>query len=61
MINFDEEKCSGCGACANVCPQAVIKLNNRKAFMADYKSCMECGACQLNCEYGAIELTKGTG
>lgn len=61
MINFDNEKCTGCNVCVNVCPHDVIKLENKKAVLADYESCMECGACQLNCEYGAIELTKGTG
>ncbi len=61
MISFNKEKCNGCNVCVNVCPQGVIKLNDKKAAMADYESCMECGACQLNCEQNAVEVTKGTG
>jgi len=61
MITFDKQKCTGCNVCANVCPQQVISMVDKKAEMRDYKSCMECGACQLNCEYDAIEVTKGTG
>ena len=61
MINFDSDKCTGCGVCVNVCPQGVLELSDKKAMMTDYDSCMECGACQLNCEYGAVDVTKGTG
>jgi len=61
MISFDGSKCTGCGMCANVCPQGAVKIKEEKAFMSDYESCMECGACRLNCEFGAVDLTKGTG
>ena len=61
MITFNDEKCTGCNVCVNVCPQGTIRLNNKKAELIDYKSCMECGACQLNCEYDAVDVTKGTG
>ena len=61
MINFDSDKCTGCGVCVNVCPQGALELSDKKARMTDYESCMECGACQLNCEYGAADVTKGTG
>lgn len=61
MINFDKQKCTGCGICVTVCPQHVIKMVDKKAELKHYPSCMECGACRLNCEYNAITLTKGTG
>ena len=61
MIEFNEEKCTGCATCANVCPQGVIIIKNKKAQLTDYTSCMECGACRLNCEFDAIDITTGTG
>ncbi|MBN2546227.1 MAG: 4Fe-4S binding protein [Spirochaetes bacterium] len=61
MIQVDMDKCTGCRVCFNVCPQDVIKMENKKAYIENYVNCMECGACALNCEYNAINLTKGTG
>ena len=26
VIQIDEEKCNGCGACADACPKSIIKL-----------------------------------
>jgi len=61
VISFSKEKCTSCGTCVKVCPQAVITIKARTAHLTDYQSCMECGACELNCKYGAIKVTKGTG
>lgn len=61
MIKIDQNKCTGCRICYNVCPQDVISIHAKKAKILNYTSCMECGACSLNCEFDAIELTKGTG
>ena len=61
MIALDQERCTGCGTCAKVCPHRVFELRNGKAVLACEERCIECGACQLNCHDGAIEVTKGTG
>ena len=31
IIHIDEEKCSGCGACAAACHEGAIGIVNRKA------------------------------
>ncbi len=46
------EKCQGCGACVNDCPQAAIKLVKRKAFIGD--ACSQCGACLKVCPEDAL-------
>jgi ferredoxin len=55
------EKCTGCGRCTEVCPHAVLRLEDRKVSIADKDRCMECGACEKNCDYGAISVKAGVG
>ncbi len=61
MINIDSSLCTGCGACARVCPHRVIEVVERRAVLAAEDRCIECGACQLNCHDGAVAVTVGTG
>jgi NAD-dependent dihydropyrimidine dehydrogenase PreA subunit len=51
---IDSSKCTGCGACVEVCPVDAIKLDNGKALVGD--ECVECGACVNECPNGAIEV-----
>lgn len=60
-LNLDEERCVGCGACAEVCPQQVFVVEAGKARLADRDGCMECGACANNCPVAAIVVRPGVG
>ena len=60
-LNLDTEKCTGCGVCAEVCPRAVLKVENRKVMVVDRDACIECGACQINCAFGALSVNAGVG
>jgi len=60
-LKFEEEKCTGCGMCAEVCPHGVFKIENGKASLTDRDLCMECGACAKNCPYSAISVRSGVG
>ncbi len=55
------EKCTGCGRCLEVCPHAVLKIEDRKVLIVDKDRCMECGACEKNCDFGAISVKSGVG
>ena len=53
---FDEDKCIGCAACAEVCPAVAIKvIDDVKAdppmrrLELHYDKCVFCGQCELNC------------
>ena len=60
-LKLDMEKCTGCGMCTEVCPRAVLMVENRKALIVDLDACIECGACQRNCAFGAISVHAGVG
>jgi len=60
-LKLDEEKCTGCGMCLDVCPHEVFKMNTRHAEIRDRDACMECGACALNCPVKAITVDAGVG
>ena len=53
----DEDKCNGCGICAQRCQFGALKFNvtNDKAGIDQYR-CFGCGLCQTACPRGAIEL-----
>jgi NAD-dependent dihydropyrimidine dehydrogenase PreA subunit len=60
-LKLDKETCNGCGICLDVCPRAVLAMDDRKALIADRDACMECGACMTNCPTTAISVVSGVG
>jgi len=50
----DQEKCTGCGQCVDVCPIEAIELDNDIVLISD--ECIECGACTVVCPTEAISL-----
>ncbi len=55
-VKIDKEKCTGCGACVEVCPVQAIKIQNGKAVVDD--RCIECGVCIPRCPENAILLPE---
>jgi NAD-dependent dihydropyrimidine dehydrogenase PreA subunit len=52
IINVDE--CTGCGSCADVCPESAITVEDVATVDAD--KCTECGTCVDECVNEAISL-----
>ena len=60
-LELDEQKCTGCRKCIEVCPHAVFEMNGKKARIIDRDACMECGACAMNCAADALTVDSGVG
>jgi heterodisulfide reductase subunit A len=57
----EEEICSGCGVCQQVCVYEALSLNERKGVMTVNKVlCKGCGACAVACPSGAIKVSHFT-
>ncbi len=55
MIKIDAERCTGCGACLEVCPTGALYLVDGKVAV-DGSLCHECEACLAACPTEAIAL-----
>jgi len=60
-LAVDRDKCTGCGMCLEVCPHAVLAINEKRVLIRNRDACMECGACSQNCPVGAISVEAGVG
>ena len=58
IIHIDEEKCNGCGACANACHEGAIQMVDGKAKLMREDFCDGFGDCLPNCPTGAITFEE---
>ncbi len=57
-IQFDLDKCTGCGICIPVCPFDLLEIVDDKVQLEE--GCTLCGACQEACDYEAISIEEVT-
>lgn len=57
IIQIDEEKCIGCGACADACHEGAIGMVNGKAKLMRDDYCDGLGDCLPSCPTNAITFT----
>ena len=58
LIQIDEEKCNGCGACVNACHEGAIALIDGKAKLLRDDYCDGLGNCLPTCPTGAITFVE---
>ncbi|WP_430623423.1 indolepyruvate ferredoxin oxidoreductase subunit alpha [Enterococcus diestrammenae] len=54
QYSIDPEKCTGCSACARVCPVSAISGEVKKVYEIDQETCIKCGLCKDTCRFDAI-------
>lgn len=59
IVRVDEERCVGCGRCADVCGYKAVQVESRPggrfAARVDELACKGCGVCLAVCPTGAID------
>ncbi|HBL24929.1 MAG TPA: ferredoxin [Deltaproteobacteria bacterium] len=60
-LQLDENRCTGCGMCIEVCPHEVLEFHGKRVQIRDRDACIECGACARNCSFSAITVNAGVG
>lgn len=58
IIHIDEEKCTGCGICANACHEGAIEIIDGKAKLVREHFCDGFGDCLPGCPVGAITFEE---
>ncbi len=58
IVQIDEEKCNGCGACAEACHEGAIGMVNGKAKLLRDDYCDGLGDCLPTCPTGAISFVE---
>ena len=58
IIQIDEKKCNGCGACAEACHKGAIGMINGKAALLRDDYCDGLGDCLPTCPTGAISFVE---
>jgi Fe-S-cluster-containing hydrogenase component 2 len=56
IIRIDEDKCDGCGLCAQGCPEGALQMIDGKARLVSEITCDGLGACVGDCPRGAITV-----
>jgi NAD-dependent dihydropyrimidine dehydrogenase PreA subunit len=53
----DQEQCIGCGACVDICPVNVIRMEGDFPVI-DKEWCIGCGVCAVPCPTSAVKLVR---
>ncbi|MGE4484976.1 MAG: DUF362 domain-containing protein [Oscillospiraceae bacterium] len=54
---IDDNKCVGCGKCAESCPSKTIRVENGRAHISR-RTCISCFCCQEMCPVGAVIIKR---
>jgi len=58
IIEIDEDKCTGCGACVTKCAEGALQIIDGKAMVVNEGFCDGLGACIGECPEGALKIIE---
>lgn len=58
IVQIEEEKCNGCGLCAEACLEGAIEIIEGKAKLISDEYCDGLGNCLPECPTGAIKIVE---
>ena len=58
IIEIDEDKCTGCGACVTKCAEGALAIVDGKAMVVNEVFCDGLGACIGECPEGALKIIE---
>jgi ferredoxin len=53
---INDDRCTGCDACVNVCPTEVLELVRNKSRVIRFEQCIQCQLCQVVCPTQALVM-----
>ncbi len=59
-ISIDEELCTGCGDCADMCPRGILYVDEETNLckVTDQSLCDRLGGCENACPTEAIAISR---